>query len=39
MIGQSLTDKDPVFAHLLKQLLESSLDCEMVAHLNENARS
>lgn len=39
MSGQSLTGKDGVFAPLLKQFLESALDGEMAAHLNEHERS
>jgi putative transposase len=39
MSGQSLTGKDGVFAPLLQQFLESALDGEMAAHLNEHERS
>jgi transposase-like protein len=39
MSGQSLTGKDGVFAPLLQQFLESALDGEMAAHLNEQERS
>ena len=39
MSGQSLTGKDGVFAPLLKQFLESALDGEMAAHLDEHERS
>ena|SRR5665647_260958 len=39
MSGQSLTGKDGVFAPLLQQFLESALEGEMAAHLNEQERS
>jgi putative transposase len=39
MSGQSLAGKDGVFAPLLKQFLESALDGEMAAHLDEHERS
>lgn len=39
MSGQSLTGKDGVFAPLLQQFLESALEGEMAAHLNEHERS
>jgi putative transposase len=38
MKGQSLTGKDGVFAPLLQQFLESALESEMNAHLNEQER-
>lgn len=38
MQGQSLTGKDGVFAPLLQQFLESALESEMNAHLNEQER-
>lgn len=39
MSGKSLTGKGGVFAPLLKQFLESALEGEMAAHLNEDERS
>ena len=38
MNGQSLTGKDGVFAPLLQQFLESALESEMNAHLDEKQR-
>lgn len=38
MNGQSLTGKDGVFAPLLQQFLESALESEMNAHLDEQQR-
>lgn len=38
MKGQSLTGKDGVFAPLLQQFLESALESEMNAHLDEQER-
>ncbi|AEI50616.1 IS256 family transposase [Runella slithyformis] len=38
MKGQSLTGKNGVFAPLLQQFLESALESEMNAHLNEQER-
>lgn len=38
MKGQSLTGKDGVFAPLLQQFLESALESEMNAHLNDQER-
>lgn len=38
MQGQSLTGKDGVFAPLLQKFLESALESEMNAHLNEQER-
>jgi len=39
MKGESLTGKDGVFAPLIKQFIESALEGEMSAHLNERQRS
>jgi putative transposase len=39
MVGKSLTGKGGVFAPLLKQFLESALEGEMAAHLDEDERS
>lgn len=39
MSGKSLTGEGGVFAPLLKQFLESALEGEMAAHLNEDERS
>lgn len=39
MSGKSLTGKGGVFAPLLKQFLESALEGEMAAHLDEDERS
>ncbi len=36
--GQSLTGKDGAFAPLLKQFIESALEAEMEAHLDESER-
>ncbi len=36
--GKSLTGKDGVFAPLLKEFLETALEAEMEAHLDEQAR-
>lgn len=37
--GQSLTGKDGAFSPLLKQFIESALEAEMSAHLDEQERS
>lgn len=37
--GQSLTGKDGVFAPLLKQFIESALEAELAAHLDDNERN
>lgn len=39
MRGESLTGKDGVFAPLIKQFIESALEGEMSAHLDERQRS
>ena len=36
--GQSLTGKDGVFAPLLKQFIESALEVELAAHLDDDER-